>query len=109
MNTEIIDGILTFDELLEDDYYKAEFEKRVQERLEDKTISRSGVKGEQTMEQEVQTNTPTEEQAQGTAATAQQITPPTPNATADNPTATTEPAKPEADTIGDEHSECGIE
>jgi len=33
MNTEITDGILTFDELLEDDYYKAEFEKRVQERL----------------------------------------------------------------------------
>lgn len=35
MNTEIIDGILTFDELLEDDYYKAEFEKHVQERLKD--------------------------------------------------------------------------
>ena len=33
MNTEIIDEILTFDELLEDDYYKAEFEKRVQKRL----------------------------------------------------------------------------
>lgn len=26
--TEVIDGILTFDELLEDDYYKSEFEKR---------------------------------------------------------------------------------
>lgn len=34
MNTEITDGILTFDELLEDDYYKAEFEKRVQQRLD---------------------------------------------------------------------------
>ena len=33
MNTEITDEILTFDELLEDDYYKAEFEKRVQKRL----------------------------------------------------------------------------
>ncbi len=103
MDTEIIDGILTFDELLEDDYYNAEFEKRVQERLEDKKNSQSGVKGEQTMEQEVQTTTPTGGQAQGTAATEQQTTPPTPNATADNPTANTEPVKPEADTIGDEH------
>lgn len=31
--TEVIDGILTFDELLEDDYYKSEYEKRVQQRL----------------------------------------------------------------------------
>lgn len=31
--TEVINGILTFDELLEDDYYKSEYEKRVQQRL----------------------------------------------------------------------------
>ena len=35
--TEIIDGILTFDELLQDDYYKSEFEKRVQQRLDIQT------------------------------------------------------------------------
>lgn len=42
--TEIIDGILTFDELLQDDYYKSEFEKRVQQRLDIQT-SHSDVKG----------------------------------------------------------------
>ena len=40
---ENIDGILTFDEILEDAYYKAEFEKRVQQRLEE--YSHSDVKG----------------------------------------------------------------
>ena len=40
---ETIDGILTFDEILEDAYYKAEFEKRVQQRLEE--YSHSDVKG----------------------------------------------------------------
>lgn len=35
MNTEITDGILTFYELFEDDYYKAEFEKRVQEKIKE--------------------------------------------------------------------------
>lgn len=34
-NTEIIDGILTFDEILEDDHYREEFEKRVQQRLDE--------------------------------------------------------------------------
>lgn len=99
--TEIIDGILTIDELLQDDYYKAEIEKYVQQRVEDKN-SQSGVKGVNTMEQENQTTTPTGEQAQGTAA-AQTATPPIPNATADNPTATTETAETETDTIGEEH------
>lgn len=37
-------GILTFDELLEDDYYKSEFEKRVNQRLEDTKNSHPDVK-----------------------------------------------------------------
>lgn len=53
METEIIEVPLTFDELLEDDYYKSEFEKRVQQRLEE--YSHSDVKGGQTMD-EVQKN-----------------------------------------------------
>lgn len=53
MNNEVIDGILTFDELLEDDYYRSEFEKRVQQRLN--IESHSDVKGgENTMNEEVQ-------------------------------------------------------
>lgn len=44
METEIIEVPLTFEELLEDDYYKSEFEKRVQERLEEYN-SHSDVKG----------------------------------------------------------------
>lgn len=55
MNTEIIDGILTFDELLEDDYYKSEFERHVRERL-DIQNSHSDVKGgKNTMDDNVQT------------------------------------------------------
>lgn len=53
---EIIDGILTFDELLEDEAYKAEFEKRVQERL-DIQNSHSDVKGgTNRMDEQVQTS-----------------------------------------------------
>ena len=102
MEFEIIEENLTIDELLQDDYYGAEIEKYVQQRVEDKN-SRSGVKGESIVEQENQTSTFTGEQAQGTAATEQQTTPPAPDATADNLTATTDTAKTEADTIGDEH------
>lgn len=48
-------GILTFDELLEDDYYKSEFEKRVNQRLEDIKNSHPDVKGgTNTMDGEVQ-------------------------------------------------------
>ena len=43
--TEIIDGSLTFDELLEDEAYKAEFEKRVQQRLDIQKNSHPDVKG----------------------------------------------------------------
>lgn len=54
--TEIIDGSLTFDELLEDDYYKAEFEKRVQQRLDIQKNSHPDVKGgANTMDGQVQT------------------------------------------------------
>ena len=49
---ETIDGTLTFDELLEDDYYKAEFEKRVQQRLEEINKHSKGV--EQPMDDQVQ-------------------------------------------------------
>lgn len=54
MNTEITDGILTFDELLEDDYYKAEFEKRVQERLNIKNSHPDVKGGTNTMDGQVQ-------------------------------------------------------
>lgn len=53
MHTEIIEENLTFDEILEDDYYKAEFEKRVQQRLEDINKNRS-VGGEVPMDNQVQ-------------------------------------------------------
>ena len=56
MNKEIIDGILTFDELLEDDYYRSEFEKRVQERLDIKNSLPDVKGGEETMNEPVQTN-----------------------------------------------------
>lgn len=87
MNTEITDGILTFDELLEDDYYKAEFEKRVQQRL-DIQNSHSDVKGgTNTMgEQEVQKPTPGE-QTNGEAKAVQE--PQTPPNTTDDPTVKT--------------------
>ena len=49
---EIIDETLTLDELLKDDYYKAEFEKRVQQRLED--INNHSTGGEQPMDDQVQ-------------------------------------------------------
>lgn len=35
MELEIIEENMTFDEILEDEYYKAEFEKKVQERLKE--------------------------------------------------------------------------
>lgn len=44
MDPDFSDEILTFDELLEDDYYKSEFEKRVQQRVEEYS-SHSGLKG----------------------------------------------------------------
>ena len=50
---ETIDGTLTFDEILEDDYYNAEFEKRVQQRLED--IKNNSTGGQQPMDEQVQT------------------------------------------------------
>lgn len=54
--TEIIDGSLTFDELLEDEYYNAEFEKRVQQRLDIQKNSHPDVKGGlTTMDGQVQT------------------------------------------------------
>lgn len=85
MNTEITDGILTFDELLEDDYYKAEFEKRVQQRLDIQQNSHPDVKGgTNTMDgQEVQK--PNEgEQNNGAAQAVQE--PQTPPAATENPT-----------------------
>lgn len=69
MDTEIIDGILTFDEILEDDYYREEFEKRVQQRLDE--YSHSDVKGgKETMDDNVQKNEG--EVKQETAATESQ-------------------------------------
>lgn len=87
MNTEITDGILTFDELLEDDYYNAEFEKRVQQRL-DIQNSHSDVKGGTNPmdEQEVQKPNPGE-QTNGGAQAAQE--PQTPPNTTDDPTVKT--------------------
>lgn len=52
MGEEITGDILTFDEILEDDYYKAEFEKRVQQRLED--IKNNSTGGQQPMDDQVQ-------------------------------------------------------
>lgn len=52
MGEEITDDILTFDEILEDDYYNAEFEKRVQQRLED--IKNNSTGGQQPMDDQVQ-------------------------------------------------------
>ncbi len=78
MNTEITDGILTFDELLEDDYYKAEFEKRVQQRLDIQQNSHPDVKGgTNTMDGQVQQQNPEGEIKQGeaTATTEPQATP----------------------------------
>ncbi len=91
MNTEIIDGILTFDELLEDDYYKAEFEKRVQQRLDIQQNSHPDVKGgTNTMDGQVQQQNPEGEIKQGeaTATTEPQAT----------PTATENPAVEATDT-----------
>ncbi|MDE6474779.1 MAG: hypothetical protein K2L70_06740, partial [Clostridia bacterium] len=48
-----LDDIITFDEILEDNYYKAEFEKRVQQRLEEINKHSKGV--EQPMDDQVQT------------------------------------------------------
>lgn len=85
MNTEITDGILTFDELLEDDYYKAEFEKRVQQRLDIQQNSHPDVKGgTNTMdEQEVQKPNEGEQITPGAAQAVQE--PQTPPATTDDP------------------------
>ncbi len=81
--TEIIDGSLTFDELLEDDYYKAEFEKRVQERL-DIQNSHSDVKGgTNTMDGQVQQSLEGENTKQDEVQAAQE--PQEKSATTDNP------------------------
>ena len=81
--TEIIDGILTFEELLEDEYYNSEFEKRVQERL-DIYNSHPDVKGEiHTMDDQVQNKTEGKIE-KGDATTAQELQA-TPTATG-NPT-----------------------
>lgn len=56
MNHDIPDGILTFDELLEDDYYKSEFEKRVQERLNINNTHSEVKGGTETMNEPVQNN-----------------------------------------------------
>lgn len=83
--TEIIDGSLTFDELLEDEAYNAEFEKRVQQRLDIQKNSHPDVKGgTNTMDgQEVQK--PNEgEQNNGAAQAVQE--PQTPPAATENPT-----------------------
>lgn len=70
--TEIIDDILTFDELLEDEYYNSEFEKRVQERL-DIYNSHPDVKGEiHTMDDQVQNKTEGKIE-KGDATTAQEL------------------------------------
>lgn len=65
--TEIIDGILTLDELMKDDYYKSEIEKLIQQRL-DIQNSHSDVKGgNNTMNRQVQTPTTGDEKIQGEA------------------------------------------
>lgn len=74
MDTEIIDGILTFDEILEDPYYKEEFEKRVQQRLEDRE-SHSDVKGGTETMNEVQTQGEEKQQAPEQAVTEPQQEP----------------------------------
>ena len=86
MNTEIIDGILTFDELLEDDYYKDEFERRVAQRLEDIKNSHPDVKGgTNTMDGQVQQTNPEGEitKQDGVQAAQEPQTPPP--ATTENP------------------------
>ncbi len=75
---ETIDGTLTFDEILEDDYYNAEFEKRVQQRLED--IKNNSTGGQQPMDEQVQT--PEGENKQGEVI--EQTPAPTDNPTVEN-------------------------
>lgn len=85
MNTEITDGILTFDELLEDDYYKAEFEKRVQQRLDIQQNSHPDVKGGANSMDGQEVQKPNEgEQNNGAAQAVQE--PQTPPAATENPT-----------------------
>lgn len=83
---EIIDGILTFDELLQDEYYGSEIERYVQKRLEDTKNSHPDVKGgTNTMDGQVQTPETGEIEKQG--ATQAENQPQTPPNTAENPTA----------------------
>lgn len=83
MNMEIIDGILTFDELLEDDYYKSEFEKRVNQRLEDIKNSQPDLKGGETMDGQVQQMLG-ENQGEVKVETNEQTLPPADNPAAEN-------------------------
>ena len=95
MNTEIKDGILTFDELLEDEYYSSEFEKRVQERLNIKNSLPDVKGGTETMDGIVQ-KPEGEVKEQGAAQQPEsqptnEATPaPAENPAAENTTATTE-------------------
>lgn len=86
MNTEITDGILTLDELMEDDYYKSEIDKLIQQRL-DIQNSHSDVKGgNNTMDGQVQTPTTGDEiKTQGEVQPETQPNEQTPEAT-ENPT-----------------------
>lgn len=54
MEFEIIEENLTIEELMQDDYYKAEIEKYVQQRVEDNKNSHSDVKGGNEMNGQVQ-------------------------------------------------------
>lgn len=85
MNMEITDGILTFDELLEDDYYKTEFEKRVNQRLEDIKNSHSDVKGGNEMNGQVQQTEGQIKQGEAQVETNEQVSPaPTDNPAVEN-------------------------
>lgn len=85
--TEIIDGSLTFDELLQDEAYKAEFEKRVQQRLDIQQNSHPDVKGGTiTMDGQVQQQNPEGEITKTDAAQAAQEPQAQPSAATDNPT-----------------------
>lgn len=85
--TEIIDGSLTFDELLQDEAYKAEFEKRVQERLDIQNSHPDVKGGTNTMNGQVQINEGEHKETGETQAETQPQT--APPAATDDPTVET--------------------